>query len=58
MGQRSAVLVVANFFASLSCLTSDLLLPKEGKLWGVGLFAQGVDLKALGRMPHSDNIAC
>ena len=53
MGQRSAVLVVLVVFASVSCLTRDLLLPREGKLWGVGFFAQGIDLKTLGRMPQT-----
>ena len=53
MGQRSAVLVVLVVFASVSCLTRDLLLPREGKLWGVGFFAHGIDLKTLGRMPQT-----
>ena len=25
------------------------MLPKEGKLWGVGFFAQGVNLKTFGK---------
>ena len=51
MGQRSAVLVAANFFGF--CELLDQRPTVEGKLWGVGFFAQGIDLKTLGRMSQT-----